>query len=276
VEDGAVCRVVVERNAGRHAMLRRRVRCATAGCDRYASAGSPSVHGSYIMTLVHRLADVDTNAALAFERRDPTAAQQLDREVKQILGGAWDMWWMLTPRPGVVWCNCPHIPGHDGLDPEHLTHIEIEGRRRFLRVLEFVRANVPGFQRAYILDAAPQVGVRQTRLLDGEYVVTKDDLLERHTFPDVVARGRDYYTPYRSLLPKGVEGLLAAGRCYAATPEAQRISREIPPVMVMGEAAGTAAALALESGVQLRKVDVAVLQKRLLKQGVNLGTIPTA
>jgi hypothetical protein len=117
--------------------------------------------------------------------------------------------------------------------------------------------------------------VRQTRLLDGEYVVTKEDLLERRTFPDVVARGRDYYTPYRSLLPRGVEGLLAAGRCYAATPEAQRISREIPPVMVMGEAAGTAAALALESGVQPRKVDVAALQKRLLKQGVSLGTLPT-
>src|SRR5207245_2049255 len=120
--------------------------------------------------------------------------------------------------------------------------IEIEARRRFMKVAEFVRAHYPGFQRAYILDAAPQVGVRQTRLLEGEYVVTKEDLLERRTFSDVVARGRDYYTPYRSLLPKGVEGLLAAGRCYAATPEAQRISREIPPVMVMGEAAWSARA----------------------------------
>ena len=63
-----------------------------------------------------------------------------------------------------------------------------------------------------------------------------------------------------------------AGRCYSATSEAQRISREIPPLMVMGEAAGTAAALSLESGVAARKVDVAVLQKRLVAQGVNLGT----
>jgi hypothetical protein len=140
-----------------------------------------------------------------------------------------------------------------------------------MKVIEFVRAHYPGFQRAYILDAAPQVGVRQTRLLDGEYVVTKEDILSRRTFPDVVARGRDYYTPYRSLIPKGVDGLLVAGRCYAATPEAQRISREIPPVMVMGEAAGTAAALSLESGTPPRKVDVATLQKRLVGQGVNLG-----
>ncbi|PYN91003.1 MAG: FAD-dependent oxidoreductase [Candidatus Rokuibacteriota bacterium] len=272
VEDGAVRGLVVETKSGRQAILGRVVIDATGDGDVFASAGAPGVHGSYIMTLVHRLADVDTDAAIAFERADPAAAQQLDREVKQLLGGSWEMWWLLTPRPGVVWCNCPHIPGHDGLDPEHQTKIEIEARRRFMKVAEFVRAHYPGFQRAYILDAAPQLGVRQTRLLEGEYVVTKEDILERRTFPDVVARGRDYYTPYRSLVPKGIEGLLVAGRCYSATSEAQRISREIPPLMVMGEAAGTAAALSLESSVAPRKVDVSGLQKRLVAQGVNLGT----
>jgi len=272
VEDGAVRGVVVETKSGRQAIRGRLVIDATGDGDVFASAGAPGVHGSYIMTLVHRLADVDTDAAIAFERSDPAAAQQLDREVKQLLGGSWEMWWLLTPRPGVVWCNCPHIPGHDGLDPEHQTKIEIEARRRFMKVAEFVRAHYPGFQRAYILDAAPQLGVRQTRLLEGEYVVTKEDILERRTFPDVVARGRDYYTPYRSLVPKGIEGLLVAGRCYSATSEAQRISREIPPLMVMGEAAGTAAALSLESSVAPRKVDVSGLQKRLVAQGVNLGT----
>src|SRR5262249_36591345 len=141
-----------------------------------------------------------------------------------------------------------------------------------MKVIDFVRARCPGFEKAYVLDAAPQVGVRTTRLLDGEYVVTREDVLERRTFPDVVARGRDYYTPYRSLVPKAVDGLLVAGRCYSATPEAHRLSREIPPVMVMGEAAGTAAALSLESGVTPRRVDVTVLQKRLVAQGVNLGT----
>jgi hypothetical protein len=277
VEDGVVRGVVVETKVGRQAILGRVVIDATGDGDVFASAGAPSVHGSYILTLVHRLADVDTEAAVQFERDDPAAAQQIDREVKHLLGGSWDMWWLLTPRPGVVWCNCPHIPGYDGLNPEHLTHIEVEARRRFMTVIEFVRAHVPGFQRAYILDAAPQVGVRQTRLLEGEYVVTKEDVLERRTFPDVVARGRDYYTPYRSLIPKQLDGLLVAGRCYSATSEAQRISREIPPLMVMGEAAGTAAALSLESGVAPRQVDVTVLQKRLLAQGVNLGTpLPVA
>jgi glycine/D-amino acid oxidase-like deaminating enzyme len=277
VEDGVVRGVVVETKAGRQAVLGRVVIDATGDGDVYASAGAPSAHGSYILTLVHRLADVDTDAAIRFERSDPAAAKQLDTEIKQLLGGAWDMWWLLTPRPGVVWCNCPHIPGYSGLNPEHLTHIEVEARRRFMKVVEFVRAHHPGFERAYILDAAPQVGVRQTRLLEGEYVVTREDVLERRTFPDVVARGRDYFTPYRSLVPKHVDGLLVAGRCYSATPEAQRISREIPPVMVMGEAAGTAAALSLEAGVPPRHVDVTALQKRLIAQGVNLGTpVPVA
>jgi hypothetical protein len=277
VEEGAVRGVIVETKAGRQAVLGRVVIDATGDGDVFSSAGAPAVQGSYILTLVHRLADVDTEAAIRFERKDPAAARQLDTEVKQLLGGSWDMWWLLTPRPGVVWCNCPHIPGYDGLNPEHLTYIETEGRRRFMKVVEFVRTHYPGFERAYILDAAPQVGVRQTRLLEGEYVVTKDDILGRRSFPDVVARGRDYYTPYRSLVPKDIDGLLVAGRCYAATSEAQRISREIPPVMVMGEAAGTAAALSLEAGVAPRRVDVTVLQKRLIAQGVNLGTpVPAA
>ncbi len=228
VEDSAVRGVIAETKAGRQAVVSRVVIDATGDGDVFGSAGAPAVRGSYIMTLVHRLADVDTAAAMRFETNDPAAAQQLDREVKQLLGGSWDMWWLLTPRPGVVWCNCP-------------------------------------------------VGVRQTRLLEGEYVVTKDDIVERRSFPDVVARGRDYYTPYRSLVPKRIDGLLVAGRCYSATPEAQRISREIPPLMVMGEAAGTAAALGLESGVGPRRVDVSVLQKRLIAQGVSLGTpLPVA
>jgi len=75
-----------------------------------------------------------------------------------------------------------------------------------------VREKMPGFKDCFVVDVAPQLGIRQTRLLEGEYVVTKDDVMERVYFPDTVARGRDYYTPYRSMLPKEVEGLIVAGR----------------------------------------------------------------
>ena len=268
--------MILETKAGRQAVLGRITIDATGDGDVFASAGAPGVQGSYIITLVHRLAGVDTDAAMRFETADPAAARSVDTQVKQLLGGSWDLWWLLTPRPGVIWCNCPHIPGLNGLKVEDLTHAEIEGRRRFMRVLEFVRQHYPGFQNAYILDAAPQIGVRQTRLLTGEYVVTKEDVIEGRRFPDVVARGRDYYTPYRSLVPKDIDGLLVAGRCYSATSEAQRISREIPPVMVMGEAAGTAAVLSLSAGVPPRRVDIAALQRRLLAQGVDLGRLEPA
>ena len=113
--------------------------------------------------------------------------------------------------------------------------------------------------------------MRQTRLLDGEYVMTKDDLTERTRFADAVARGRDYTTPYRTLLPKVIDNLLVAGRHYSATSTAQKMSREIPPCMAMGEAAGVAAAMALDANVAVRDVDVKALQAKLRAQGADPG-----
>ena len=101
-------------------------------------------------------------------------------------------------------------------------------------------------------------------------------MTERRHFADSVARGRDYYTPYRSLLPREVKGLIVAGRHYSATSSAQRMSREIPPCMAMGEAAGEAAALALEGGLALDRVDVGKLQARLRERGADPGDRPAA
>jgi len=102
-------------------------------------------------------------------------------------------------------------------------------------------------------------------------VINKEDLAQRTRFADAVARGRDYTTPYRAMLPKNVENLLVAGRHYSATPAAQKISREIPPCMAMGEAAGMAAAMALDRGVRVRDIDVPLLQKMLRAQGADPG-----
>jgi hypothetical protein len=143
-------------------------------------------------------------------------------------------------------------------------------------MVEYIRANLPGFAKCYVVDVAPQTGVRQTRLLEGEYVVTKEDITQRVHFADSIARGRDYYTPYRAILPRNVENLLVAGRHYSATSAAQKMSREIPPCMAMGEAAGLAATMALSSGVKLRDLDVAELQKRLRAQGADPGDRPSA
>lgn len=276
VEDGRVRGAVFETKAGRQAVLADVVIDTTGDLDVAVGAGAEHVASRYIMTSVFRLGGVDVDAAVEFETADPRAARGLNRQAKRILGGAWDLWWLRTPLPGTVWCNCPHMTGYDGTSVEDLTRATFEARQRITELVAFVREHQPGFEHCYLIDVAEQMGVRQTRLLRGEYVVTKSDVVDRRHFPDSVARGRDYYTPYRALVPVGVDQLLVAGRHYSATPDAQRISREIPPCMAMGEAAGVAAAQALDAGVLVRDVDVARLQRTLRLQGADPGDVPAA
>ena len=276
VEDGVLKGAIVETKAGRQALLADIVIDTTGDIDVASRAGAQHATSSYIMTLVFRMAGVDFDAAETFERENPREARALNRGAKRILGGAWDKWWLKTPLPGVAWCNCPHMTGLDGTSVEDLTAAEFEGRRKITAAVEYVTTRMPGFEKAYLLDVAEQMGVRQTRLLSGEYVVTKDDVTTRRHFADSVARGRDYYTPYRALMPKDVDQLLVAGRHYSATPEAQRMSREIPPCMAMGEAVGVAAAVALESHTTVRDVDVREVQRRLRAVGADPGDVPSA
>jgi hypothetical protein len=271
VEDGRIRGVICESKSGREAILGDVVIDATGDLDVAAGAGAQHISGNYIMTTVFRLGGVDTDAAEAWERADPEAFAALDRQIKKVLGGSWGLWWLKTPLPGIVWCNCPHMAGLDGLDVNDLTRAEIQGRKHIHALVDFVRGKLPGFEKCYLVDVAPQTGVRQTRLLEGEYVLTKEDLAARTRFDDSVARGRDYYMPYRVLLPRGVDNLLVAGRHFSVTSQAQKISREIPPCMAMGEAAGVAAALALSAGVRVRDVDVKSVQKALRAQGADPG-----
>jgi hypothetical protein len=249
---------------------------ASGDADIAVSAGAPVRHSQYLVTTVFRLGGVDVEAAEQHAADNPRQAALLNRRAKLILGGAWEDWWLRTPLPGIVWCNCPHLTGYDGVDPVSQTAAEIAGRQRIDALLAYARDNLPGFERAFLVDVASQLGVRQTRLVVGEYVVTAGDVAQRRHFADSVARGRDYYTPYRALIPKGVDGLLVAGRHYSAEPEAQKMSREIPPCMAMGEAAGAAAALAVEASTPVRDIDVGLLQRRLRDQGHDPGDVPSA
>ena len=168
------------------------------------------------------------------------------------------------------------MTGFDGVDPADMTAAEFAARDRISEAVDYVRANLPGFENCYMLDVASQMGVRQTRLLEGEYVMTKDDVTSRRHFADTVARGRDYYYPYRSLLPKEVDQLLVAGRHYSATPEAQKMSREIPPCMAMGQAVGVAAALAIQNGTLVRDVSALDIQQGMRRHGADPGDVPSS
>lgn len=276
VEDGVVKGVICDSKSGRQAILGKVVVDATGDLDVAASAGAAHSQGSFIVTTVFRLGGVDTEQAERFEYEEPEAFAQVDREAKRIMGGSWERWWLKTPLPGIVWCNCPHMAGFDGTSVEDLTRADFKGREKIAALVEYVRVSVPGFQNAFVVDVAPQVGVRTSRLLEGEYVLTKEDVSSRRHFADSVARGRDYYYPYRTLLPKDLKQLLVAGRHYSSTAAAQRISREIPPCMAMGEAVGVAAAVALSQGVTVDEVDVAKVQRLLREQGADPGDQPAA
>jgi hypothetical protein len=276
MEGGRVSGVICQTKLGRQAIKAKYVVDATGDLDVGVAAGADYVDGQYIVTTVFRMANVDTQKAIDFEFSNPEEYKKLDREARRRIGGAWGMWWLKTPIPGVVWCNCPHMPGYDGLSVESMVESEYEGRDRMMNLHKFAKENIPGFENADMLGAAEQMGIRQTRLLQGEYVVSKDDVKSRRYFEDTVCRGRDYYTPYRALLPKGIDNLIVAGRHYSVDSDAQKLSREIPPCQAQGEASGVAVSLALNSDIALRDVDHKAIQKQMRAQGADPGDRPSA
>lgn len=276
VEDGRIKGVICETKEGRQALLGSIVIDTTGDLDVAASAGARFTEGAYMVTTVFRLGGVDTDAAERFRWESPEEYARIDKQAKRVIGGSWDMWWLKTPLPGVIWCNCPHMTGLDAMKVADQTRADFDGRKRIYALVDFARANMPGFKDCYVVDVAPQLGVRQTRLLEGRYVVTKDDVNDRVWFPDTVARGRDYYTPYRSMLPRDIEGLIVAGRHYSATESAQKLSREIPPCMSMGQSAGVAAALSISGDVALGAVAPAAICAKVRAQGGDPGDTPSA
>lgn len=182
----------------------------------------------------------------------------------------------------------------DGIDARELSEAEMLGRRQIASVAGFLK-EVPGFENSYIVDIAPQVGIRETRRVRGHYQLTESDVLDCASFDDTVgvngwplelhlkgdvefrwpkipeSRGFNHL-PYRMTVPLGLDNLWVAGRCASMTHEAQSAARVTGACFVMGQAAGTAADLALRAGTRSDGVDVAALQERLAADGAYLGT----
>jgi len=180
-----------------------------------------------------------------------------------------------------------------GLDPTNVNSVTDAYVRIYQQIpplVKFFQRWVPGFNRAYLLEIAPTLGVRESRRIMGDYVLTAEDLIEGRIFPDAVSMGayhidihrpagtwvdshnvRAYTIPLRSLIARGVDGLLMAGKCLSATHEAVASTRVIPICMGQGQAAGTAAALAIKRGSGVRSVPVGELQDVLAGQGAEFG-----
>ena len=207
---------------------------------------------------------------------------------------------IVRPQPNPIeWrANLTQIRNPDGspvsgIDAEQLSYGEVEGRRQCWETFEFIRSVTPGFERAYIVEIAPQLGIRETRRVRGDYLLTEDDVLDCVDFADAIGvngwpveahvagnvdfrfqRGQRGFNqlPYRMILPLQIDNLLVAGRCASMTHGGQSAARVSGPCFVMGQAAGTAAHLALKAGVAPRKLDVASLQRNLERDGAYLGS----
>lgn len=198
----------------------------------------------------------------------------------------------ISPYPDEVTVNMTRVTNIDPLDPDDLTRAEVEARGQVMQLLEFFRNRVPGFENARIAATGTQIGIRESRRIVGEYTLTRDDVLQGRHFEDAVARsaypidihnpsgtgttthrlaqGESYEIPYRCMVPAHVDGLLVAGRCISTTHEALASTRLTPTVMTLGQAAGTAAALAKQTGGRLRSIDISALRSTLVGDGVLL------
>ena len=193
------------------------------------------------------------------------------------------------PDKGVACLGCPSIAGKDGCNADDVTAAECELAKIIGRWMDSVR-EFPGFEKAFLLQV-PQMGIRETRHIQGDYVLELMDIYKQRTFDDCIGFGAhpidttprpawlkdpetsypprwNFQIPFRSLVVKGLENTLVAGRCISATHEAFGCIRPTVQCMVIGEAAGTAAALALKKGVSLRGLDHGELRKELKKNGV--------
>ncbi len=193
-------------------------------------------------------------------------------------------------RKGEIWVNMTRVNGVDGTDPASLTHGEIEGRRQIEDIQRYLVEYVPGFENAYFLKTAPFLGIRETRRIKGQYTMDRDDIMSCRHFEDAIAVasypldihhpvgggctlewcGDCYDIPYRSLVPQQVKNLLVAGRAISTTHEAMSAIRVMAPCMAMGEAAGRAAKMAVNEGIQPADINIKALQKELLEKGAYL------
>lgn len=192
--------------------------------------------------------------------------------------------------PDVLHFNTTRVINLNPTNSEDVTKAQFIARQQVFEIYEFLKNNFECFQKSVLLLTAPEIGVRESRMIDGDYEYTTDDILNYTKFDDSIACGcyeidihnpggtgthlvyldrKNYYTiPYRCLIPKGLNNLLVAGRCISSTHEAQSAYRIMPIVCNIGEGAGAAIACAFLAGVDTRMVKIEELHAMLDRYGL--------
>jgi hypothetical protein len=266
---------------------------ATGDADLAALAGAPFEVGRQSdglvqpMTLCFDVGGVD--AASVPPRSEISALFSESKAAGKLSCPRENLLFFPTLHPDVLHFNSTRVTECDPLSAVGLTKAEIEGRRQAHEIVDWLTREVPGFGKAFLLRSGSQIGVRESRRIAGEYILTADDVVSARKFDDAIARcaypidihdpqgpgtriedvpeGDWYEIPYRCLIPKGVSNLLVCGRSISATHEAQSSLRTIPTCFATGEAAGTAAALCSEADCAPIDLDAGTLKARLAASG---------
>ncbi|MCC6211640.1 MAG: FAD-dependent oxidoreductase [Burkholderiales bacterium] len=281
LEEGKVRGAFFESKAGRRAVRAKMVVDATGDGDLFARAGAAcetdieaaDIH--HCINTAWLLGGIDMNRWLEFRTREPEPfARFMARGREQLR--AFD-------RPFVSWRNDialfmgPRHSGFSALDVDDQSEVEIRSRRLMAQHLDFYRAHAPGFENAFLLLGAPQLGVRHARRLVGMKKMLRAHWPTAQVFsdeigvtPSVSPKFPNLSIPYGCLVPAELDGLLACGRHISCDPNSHGFMREIPQCWITGQAAGAAAALAASRGVEPRAVEIGELQSALVRQGVYL------
>lgn len=321
VEDGVIKGVITESKSGRMAILAKRVIDCTGDADVAAQAGVPYTKAPKnelmnVTTMFH-CKSVDTERFKAYVKDDlkptykdwggywsiETTGREDDlfspyferpfvegieeglapKEKNVCLGGTWSS---VSDEGEVTQLNVVFVGDCDCTDVQDLTDAEITGRRSAMYAVDILRKKVPGFEHAKLRNFGMTLGTRESRKIDGQYCLTKTDVMEQGRFPDSIGifpefidgsgylikpiTGRYYQIPYRCIVPKNVENILVAGRCISGDKIAHTSFRNMACCVATGQGAGVAAAVSILDGVPTSKVDIRKVQQTLKKQNVRI------
>ncbi|MDI6786248.1 MAG: FAD-dependent oxidoreductase [bacterium] len=267
--------IIISTKLGPKAILSKAVIDATGDGDVFAFSGALYEKGLKGIGLNFRLGNVDLDLADKFRKENQKEYEKLNRKLAG--EGGFEPHVYPTVKKGIVWWNNMLSP-EDGLNVEALSKMEILLREKINTTLKFMKNNFPGFKDAYLIDTSPQLGIRETRRLIGEYVLTEKDVLKGKRFSDAVVHagylgkiGVGYDIPYRCLLPKNIEGLVVAGRCISVDHYTQDAIRIIANCFAIGEAAGYAATISIKEKTSLHDLNTEELKKLLIANDIFLN-----